>query len=256
MNNTYCQQISASLGGLFTCSDLNGMTRVRTPFLYPDGDIIDVFVREREGVVSISDMGEGLNWLRMQTPAKRRSPKQNRLVEDVRKTLGLELFKGALFVRVRPGEDLTPAVIRVAEGSLRLSDIWFTMRTRTVETSTEEVEDYLKEWDLKYEARPKILGRSGRTWQPDFQIRTPQRSSLMCVLSTGSRATARKVTEHVVTTWVDLSHLSAGAEPKRFVSVFDDTSDVWSKEDYKLLEDLSDVAMLSRPDDIRSALAA
>ncbi|HNR55961.1 MAG TPA: DUF1828 domain-containing protein [Flavobacteriales bacterium] len=256
MNTNYCQQINASLGQQFMCSDVNGFTRIRTPFLYPDGDVIDVFLKDRDGILSVSDMGEGLNWLRMQTPAKRRSPKQNKLVEDVRKTLGLELFKGALVARVRPGEDLTPVVIRVAEGSLRLSDLWFTMRTRTVESTSEEVEDYLKDWNVNYEVRPKLLGRSGRTWQPDFFTRTPSQSSLVCVLSTGNKATAKKVTEHVVTTWVDLSHLTTEQEPKKFVSVFDDTSDVWGREDFNLLEGLSEVTFLSKPEEVRAALAA
>lgn len=256
MNYDACQHIHASLGQQFTCSEVNGYTRVRTPFLYPDGDVIDVFLKEREGFLTVSDMGEGLNWLRMQTPARRRSPKQNKLVEDVRKTLGLELFKGALVARVKPGEDLTPVVLRVAQGSLRLGDLWFTMRTRTIESTTEEVEDHLKDWQVAYEARPKVQGRSGRIWTPDFHTRTPDRSALLCVLSTGSKANARKATEHVLATWVDLNHLTLEVEPKRFVSVFDDTLDVWSKEDFKLLEDFSEVTFLTKPEEIRSALAA
>ena len=31
------------MGELFTCAPLNGYTRIRTPFLYPDGDVIDLF---------------------------------------------------------------------------------------------------------------------------------------------------------------------------------------------------------------------
>lgn len=36
--------------------------------------------------------------------------------------------------------------------------------------------------------------------------------------------------------WYDLSHMKVGAEPLEFVSPFDDTMDVWSDSDFRLVE--------------------
>src|SRR5438093_322048 len=77
-----CELIQQSIGELFTCSQVNEYTRVRTPFLYPDGDVIDLFVKSSGGVTTLTDLGESLRWLRMQSIAPRRSTKQQRLVQD------------------------------------------------------------------------------------------------------------------------------------------------------------------------------
>lgn len=75
-------------------------------------------------------------------------------------------------------------------------------------------------------------------------------------MSTGSRAAARGVAEHVLAAWFDLSHLQVGPEALRFVSLFDDTLDVWTPEDFRLVEPLSEVTRWSRPDEFAEKLAA
>ncbi|AIA55747.1 hypothetical protein Acaty_c1888 [Acidithiobacillus caldus ATCC 51756] len=41
-----------------------------------------------------------------------------------------------------------------------------------------------------------------------------------------------------------------------FVSLFDDTEDVWQDEDFRLVQDLSTVARWSRPDEFETDLRA
>jgi hypothetical protein len=86
-------------------------------------------------------------------------------------------------------------------------------------------------------------------WTVDFQVRAVIRSSLVAVLSSGSRSAARLVVNTVVATWYDLHHLCIGPEALRFVSLFDDTVDVWSDEDFRLVQDLSVVSRWSRPEE-------
>lgn len=251
-----CEILGQSLGALFTCSQVNGFTRVRTPFLYPDGDVIDLFVQEQNGSVTITDLGETMRWLRSQSISPRRSPKQTKLIEDVCLNHGLEFFRGMLLARVKPGDNFAAVAMRAAQGALRVADIWFTMRTRSVESVSDEVELLLTEKSVAFERNQPLVGRSGRTWRPDFHARMPKRSSLVCVLSTGSRAAAKNVTEHVLALWYDLNNMRVGPEGLQFVSLFDDTMDVWSEQDLNLLKDLSVVARWSQPDEFIQALAA
>jgi hypothetical protein len=79
---------------------------------------------------------------------------------------------------------------------------------------------------------------------------------LIFLLATGSRAAARRVTEHVVTGLYDLSHLKVVQPRLSFVSLFDDTEDVWQEEDFRLVEGLSRVARWSRPDEFEATLRA
>lgn len=251
-----CTKLRAAGPPLFECSPAprEGI-RVRTPFLYPDGGIIDVFVLERQNRVEVTDFGEALGWLRMQSPRGQLSPKQRRLIEDVCLTLGVELFRGQLVRRVNSGE-ISEAVLQIAQSALRVADLWFTMRTRAVETVADEVSDWLTEKAIPFERSVAHPGRSGRVWTVDYQTHLPQRTSLVFLLATGSRAAARRVTEHVVAGLYDLSHLKLVQPQLSFVSLFDDTENVWQEEDFRLVQDLSSVARWSRPDELEAMLRA
>jgi hypothetical protein len=87
-------------------------------------------------------------------------------------------------------------------------------------------------------------------------VRAVQRSSLVYVLSTGSRSAARSVVNLVYTAFSDLNHLAAGPEALRFVSLFDDSADVWADEDFHLAEQLSTVTRWSQPDQFADVLQA
>ncbi len=243
-----CFSIGTTLGELFQCQAVSGRTRIRTPFLYPDGDVIDLFYHEEGGVPTLTDLGETLRWLRGQSLAMRRSPRQNKLIEDICLNHGLEVYKGMLTTRFKEGETPAAAVIRAAQGALRVADLWFTFRTRSVETVTDEVESFLSEKTIRFDRAEPVVGRSGRTWTIDFHTRTPRKSSLMYVLSTGSRGAARGVAEHVLAAWYDLNALRVTTQGMQFVSLFDDTMDVWSADDFKSVEHLSRVGRWSRPD--------
>jgi Domain of unknown function DUF1828 len=118
-----CDAIAHNLGALFACSEVNGYTRVRTPFLYPDGDVIDLFVSERNDTFTITDLGETTRWLRMQSLAPRRSQRQQKLLEDACLTHGIELYRGMLLARAQSDKDLASVAMRVAQGVLRVSDL-------------------------------------------------------------------------------------------------------------------------------------
>jgi len=239
---------------LFTCSEQGDYQRIRTPYLYPDGDNIDLFCKVEGDVVTVSDLAETTGWLRMQSVAPRRSPKQARLIEDTCVTHGVEFDQGILGTRCEPGDDLAQVVTRVAQAALRVSDLWFTFRTQAIQSVTSEVAEFLTEREFKFDRGTKWAGRSGCNWTVDFHVHAEPRSSLVLMLSTGNRAAARRVSEHVVAVWHDLSHLAAGPEDLCFVSLFDDTTDVWEEEDFRLVEPLSQVFRWSQPDEFAAVL--
>jgi len=249
------ETLALGLGELFSCSPQGEYQRIRTPYLYPDGDNIDLFYRTDGEIATITDLAETGRWLRMQAVSQRKSAKQRLLIEDICLTHGVEYYRGMLVARCRPGEILAAVVTRVAQAALRISDLWFTFRTRAVESVTDEVADFLSERELAFARAEKLLGRSGRGWNVDFHIRTARSSSLVYVLSTGNRSAAKAISEHVVAAWYDLNQLAAGPEALRFVSLFDDTMDVWNDEDYQLVSGLSTVARWSRPDEFANLLS-
>ena len=252
---TPCELITEQIGLLFSCSPMNQYIRIQTPFLYPDGDVIDIFYRAEGDTVTLTDLGETLRWLRMQTVTQRKSPRQRQLIADICLNHNIELYRGMLTTRVRRSEDLAGAVMRLSQGILRVSDLWFTFRNKVGESIVDEVEDLLQEHQIAFERSPRVSGRSATVWRPDFQIRRKEHSALVRVLSTGSRAATRDLVARTSAMWHDLSYLTVGQEAFRFISLFDDTLDVWDVEDFRLVEDISDVAYWSQPDEFLEKVA-
>ncbi len=136
-----------------------------------------------------------------------------------------------------------------------MSDLWFTFRNKIGESIVDDVEDLLQENNIAFNRSPKILGRSAKPWRPDFQTRGKEHSSFVRVLSTGSRAVAREMVFQSTAMWHDLSYLNVGKEAIQFISLFDDTVDVWNQEDIELVDSLSDIAFWSRTDEFLEKVA-
>ena len=244
---------------MFDCTPVGVRVRIRTPFLYPDGDVLDIFAGEPSGgVIVLSDLGETLRWLRQNSLSPRRTPKQRRLIDDVLETHGVNLFRGQLMTEARDPSAVASAAIRLAQAAVRVSDLSFTFRSRSVESASDEVRDFLEERGIPFESGVKIAGRSNRIWRVDFMTSLPGRISLVQILTTGSRPMAKQLAERMVAQWVDLSHRQETGSGQKFVTLFDDTLDVWTDEDFQLVElnSPSEVALWSHPDVFAEALAA
>jgi hypothetical protein len=75
-------------------------------------------------------------------------------------------------------------------------------------------------------------------------------------MSAGYRRTALQIAEHVLSGCVDLAHLKESEPSLVFVSLFDDTANVWRNEDFRLLEGHSEIARWSYPDELERILTS
>jgi len=244
-----CREISATIGQLFHCSEVNGFVCIRTPYLYPDGDIIDLFYKTQGEQQVLTDLGETLRWLITQSATQHLSKKQDQAIQDIKITHGVELFQGALVTRKSSEETLAETIMRLAQAVISVSNLYFLFRTRTYRSISDEIAELLREKKIRFQRSEKLLGRSGRSWRLDFHTWHPERTSLVQVLSTGSKAVANARANSVLAAWHDLSQHKLGSAPLRFVSLFDDTLDVWTTEIICQLEELSDAAYWSQPED-------
>ena len=252
-----CASIAATLSPLFVCSPApQEGVRVRTPMLYPDGGVVDVFVLQRGNGYTITDFGDALGWLGLQSVSRQRSSKQHMLLQDICQTLRIELFQDQLVLRPIAKDAVGESVLRVAQAVVRVSDLWFTLRSESLQNTADEVDEWLREKQIPFERHVQKQGRSTRNWTVDFETRTDNRTSLVFLLSTGSQGAAHRVAEHVLAGCVDLIHLKANQPSLAFVSLFDDTGDVWRPEDFSLVDGYSEIARWSRPDEVERLLRA
>lgn len=249
-----CEAIRQQIGELFTCEPTENAVKIQTPYLYPDGDMIDLYYRVGVEGPTLTDFGDTLAWLRQQSMGRKRTKRQRQIIADICLNHGVELFKGMLLTRVKDPNNFAHDVVRLSQAALRVSDLWFTIQGRAWETTTEEVEEFLEDHSIVFDKSVSLAGRTGASRRVDFYTRTKTKSSLIYVLSSGSRAAARNITEHVLATWYDLSNLKVQSDPLQFVSLFDDTSDVWREEDMQLVQDLSEVVLWSNPNSLLETL--
>lgn len=247
--------LQRGIGPLFACSKRGDYLQIHTPYLFPDGDCIDVFCRIDGDVITVTDLAVATGWLRMQSIALRRTSKQNQLIGDVCMTLGIEFYRGMLQAHCRSGDQLAATVMRVAQAAVRVSDLWFTLRPRAASSITDDVAGFLTKRQYRFECAQMLTGKSGRTWKIHFQVRTKSHNSLVQVLSTKSRAVARRVSERALAVWHDLYYLSEAPRAPTFVSLFDDSFDVWDDRDYRLIESVSTVSRWSQPNEFATILS-
>ena len=251
-----CAQIAATLPPLFECSPApyEGV-RVQTPLMYPDGGIVDVFILEWQDEYILTDFGEALGWLRLQSASDSLSGRQSKFVDDVCRTLGIQLARGQLTLRIGKRDALGEAVLRLAQAVVRVSDIRFTFQRQRLQTTAKEVENWLRERRIHFRRAVRLQGLSRKNWRVNFETRSDESTSMVFLMSARNRSAVLRITEHVSTACRDLDYLR---EPQRsvvrFVSLFDDSRDVWRQEDYNLMKQVSTIARWSQPDEFEYIL--
>jgi hypothetical protein len=111
-----------------------GFTQIETPFLMPDGDVIDLYYRkEGETTFLLTDLGETLAWLRLQLADPNLPETVHTWVKDICSSLGIEQSKGMLVVRVAAPESLADGLLLLAQGVVRIASLYVLLRERVSE---------------------------------------------------------------------------------------------------------------------------
>lgn len=247
MTLQFCERVVATVGDAFTCKQVSSAIRLRTPFQFPDGSLIDIYAGERaDGGVWMTDFGEAAAWLRSNSLGLRRSPRQDALVRSVVASLRVSFVRGQICGTAAEA-GLFDLVLRISQAMIRVADISYTLRRRASRAIADDVEELLVEREISYERRVPRVGDSGRQLTVDFETEVAGVGSSVFVLSSGNRSAARRVTEHVFSTVYDLARHKTGAN-RKFIALFDDHGDVWEEAAYNLLEEHTSICLWSNPD--------
>ncbi len=235
------EMLQKDLSPLFDCREEEGRLVIVTPFEYPDGDLMELYVTEESGQIVLTDLAETLATLAAYRFEVESTPKRRKLFESVLKGLDAHYFHGEIRVPVQPEGSLTSALIRLGQAALRTTDLLFTSRFGAGTTFKEEVDEYLTERKVPHEMDHKLTGRSGQTYTLDFYIERRQ-PLLMEALSTASSGYAEQLISKTVRMWYDLKRVDG-----RFVyaTVLDDSEDVWKEQHIEILTSLSELVVWS-----------
>lgn len=121
-------QLIQQLGPLYECSQWKDGIRVRTPFTFPCGQIIDVFCNFKESRATITDYGDTLGWLSLQFEEPVRS--QDRLmslIREINKTHSIKLKGEMLYIHHDRERSLNDEVIRMLQTMIAISNLYYTL---------------------------------------------------------------------------------------------------------------------------------
>lgn len=164
-----CELIAKHVGELYKCVAGNDYITIQTPFIFPDGDIIELYYQDTPAGGLLTDFGETLRWLSGQTPAQRRTKRHIKLIEDTCLTHHVKFLDDEVSVNVPRPELMAEAITRLAQAAIRITDVSFTFRARQFESFADEVYDLLIEKNVPFERNHKLEGESGEAWTIDFK---------------------------------------------------------------------------------------
>lgn len=126
------ERLQKELGPTFQCSEQGRFYRLKTPFIYPDGDIIELFVKPTRKNMIVSDLGETLRWMKPQMLSLRWLEKKDKLIRDVCRTHNLRYYRGMLIARCRPDDSVADTVLRTLQAVITISGFWHVFQVQVI----------------------------------------------------------------------------------------------------------------------------
>jgi len=221
----------------------NGALRIATPFQYPNGSSIDLFMKEvnpaSDGWI-LSDQGQTVAYLLDLHINLSATKKRKSIIADICKSLGTEFNDGQFEIKIAKKDmnDLANRIVLLSQACIRVSDISFTQRLRTTTVFREDMEEFFDAIDLPFESTIPLVGQFNIPVEIDFRVKGKQTTSLIKTLSTGNGTAAHTLSNEILRCWYDLQGLR---NQTQFITIFDTTNNVFRDEDLQRLGTLSSV---------------
>jgi hypothetical protein len=215
----------------------NGRLSIVLPFLYPDHDNVEVFVKENANTVIVSDLGETMRRLDMIGLDVHTSATTAYQVERISSGLQVSVEDGIIF-KEGDSKDIGSLIFDVVSACTAVGDLAFGSRGFQPLTFEDEVATLLKNNDFSFNRNHPVRGKS-REYKVDFVVTTQHRVSYVQALSAQSR---QGILAWVNATFAMWSDIETGEEKvTRKVSLLNCETDKITDGDVGLLTQKSTV---------------
>jgi hypothetical protein len=238
-----------------------GLLRIATPFQYPDGSLIDVFLDRDsplfpDGYI-LSDYGQTALQLLHFSVKPSDSVKQSQAVADICDSLGVHFARGTVYAGLEADElktSLPAVVVRLVQACIRISGLYLTARPRQVSTFRDEVKEHILQAGWQAEGPVKLIGVHGEPVSVDIRVRGPHKPALIQTLSAKDEKLPHPRSNEVFASWYELKEYQP---ENQFVTVVEDKISKARQDDIGRLNDFSEIVYFPRDHDrLRSLLAA
>lgn len=238
----------------WACNADGEFLRLETPFRYPDGGAVELFVESRVGSFLVTDYGEAFRFLETSGLDPLRSPTRQRLIDIATKLANARIDEGAIEIEVRSAVDVFPALLRLGQVVSRVADLSLFAKGTFANTFSDSLEEYLRTSTRHVEIkRGAIIRGSATTHQIDILAKSAKGFTAIEGLSAVTATGANAQTAFTIQKFADIAAIGPGA-PERF-AVLDDSSEVWTEALRKQLARFADVLDWEQRDHLVGALS-
>jgi hypothetical protein len=239
----------------FDCLQEGDRLSVVAPFLYPDNDNIEVFIKDKGDRVVVHDFGEtirGLDSIGMDIEASDNLTYQ---VTKIRKNYEVELDRGVL-QKTGPREAVGSMVFDLIAVCQYVSSLGFGGKSYIPLTFSKQVEKLFDSNKITYVTNYHQKAQvSGKDYRIDFKVTADQSASYIQVQEARNEASIGRWVSETYRMWSELrNELKSPHVVSRQMTLLNDTDSVVKDEDVKSLRTVSEVHIWSERDRFLSAV--
>lgn len=233
------EYINNSVSNLFSCQLENRLLVITTPFSYPDGDDIELFVELGDDSFILSDMGETLRYLDTYLLDINSSNKRKEIFYDVIRSNNLRFKKGVIYAVINNPDKILDAIFNMSQAIVRISDLLYTAKSRSLASFEEEVKNFFDDHQINYEENYPVKTPTNQ-YTFEFAVEKQEGISLIKLLNPPKKATQKPSIERMIQIWYDVSvNLSDEYPKENRITLLDDSYYHWEPRHYSLVENLS-----------------
>lgn len=218
----------------FKCIPSERRICVITPYLYPDNDLIEVFIDDMgANNFRVTDLGETLRHLESVGLDLLGSRKRRFLLEQITQRLHVNNRNGKL-EKEGSADEIGSILVDVTAAAHAVSDLIYTSKAYEPATFIEEVSLFLSEREIKHDKNYKVLGETGKTYRVSLRIDGSRPAEILVETLSPPQETAMTATvNRALRKWFDING------SRRKISLFNDIDYIWKDEDKALLQRVS-----------------
>jgi hypothetical protein len=229
----------------------NGRLSVVFPFLYPDHDNVEIFVKDAGEEVTVSDLGETLRRLDTIGMDIYGSGKFAYQAERIASGFEVHIENGVL-LKSGPRQNVGGVLFDVLSVCMAIGDLAYGSRGYQPLTFYDEVEKLLAINEYDFEKHHLIKGGSTTEYRIDFQVKTRQRVSLVQTLGAKTESGIKKWVNATFRMWNDVE--TGEEKVVRKVSLLNDEISKIRQEDINILSNVSTVFLWTHQEEFMSSL--
>lgn len=191
-----------------------GWVIISTPFTGLFNDAIDIYCKENNGTITLSDDGKTLHDLELSGASITRSPKRKEFIDKVLLNYGISLDADELAVKSTLKE-FPQKKHNLISAIMEISDMYMLARQNVLSVFQEDVRNYLEEIDIIYTPQFISKGSTGLEFTFDFQIARKDREIVINTFNTINKSNLMKF----LFSWGDIKETRQRITQKELVSL-------------------------------------